>query len=71
MYKVSPYPMFDVYGSRLFLFHSKTYMIYTYIVFNLQKWNNNVDSVWWLAFLNYQYIVDTIDVFSEKKRKQK
>lgn len=45
MYKVSPYPMFDVYGSRLFLFQSKTHMIYTYIVFNLQKWNNNVDSV--------------------------
>ena len=71
MYKVSPYPMFDAYGSSLFPFHVKTYMIYTYIVFNLQKQNNNVDSVWWLAFLTYQYIVDTIDVFSEKKRKQK
>lgn len=45
MYKVSPHPMFDVSGSRPFLFHTTTYVIYTSIVFNLQKWNNNVDSV--------------------------
>lgn len=44
--------MFDASGSRPFLFHKITYVLYTSILFNLQKWNNNVDSVWGLGIFN-------------------
>lgn len=67
MFEVSPHPLIDVYGPRFFLFHIKTYMPCTYIIFNLQKWNNDVDSVQWLAFLTSQSTVDTIHVFSKKR----
>lgn len=59
--------MFDVWGSKLFSFHTKIYMTYmtTYIIINLQKTES--ECRFGLVFLTSQYIVDTIDVFSEKR----
>lgn len=37
MYKVSPHPMFDVSGSRPFLFHTATYVIYIALLFLIYK----------------------------------